>query len=206
MGSPRSARRVRRKRPPTTHSPIPLTRKQRLLLKEVQEFATLVNLDHGNILDYEPETRPTYLGLMKIRMVRGEVVIKYSLVDEYLSAIICNYFFRRKQRRSTFRRLWKTNRFRIFNHHVLDELYVLQKMRLVDAISPLPSDVKKAINRINALRNDLAHSFFPENRRHHMSNKKVTYDDVDIHTREGLERFLEDFARIRDCLEQRAFL
>jgi hypothetical protein len=59
-------------------------------------------------------------------------------------------------------------------------------MDVVHAIKPLPSDVRKAIQKINAVRNAFAHSFFPENRKEHRKNKKVLYGGTDIRTQQGL--------------------
>jgi hypothetical protein len=93
------------------------------------------------------------------QLVIGDVVSQYTLIDELLGEIICRYFFKTKQ--DHFGRLWRTEKFRIFAHHILDEMYLLKKMALVHAIKPLPSEVTKRLQKINAVRNALAHSFFP---------------------------------------------
>jgi len=48
--------------------------------------------------------------------------------------------------------------------------------------------------RINDVRNALAHSLFPENRRRYMADKKVTYNGRHLFTLEGVEAFNEDCA------------
>lgn len=93
----------------------------------------------------------------------------------------------------------------IFVHYMLDEAYLLQKMRTVDAIQKLPSSIRDAIERINALRNAIAHSFFPENRRQYARTKKVTYGKSDIFTKEGLEKMHRDFHVVSDYLWSRGF-
>src|SRR5215510_13564745 len=62
-------------------------------------------------------------------------------------------------------------------------MYLLKKMDVVHAIKPLPSDVIKAIRKINAVRNAFAHSLFPENRKEHRKNKQVLYGDTYPHSR-----------------------
>jgi hypothetical protein len=42
----------------------------------------------------------------------------------------------------------------------MDEMYLLKKLSVVEAIKDVPSEISKAIKRINDVRNDLAHSFF----------------------------------------------
>jgi hypothetical protein len=76
-------------------------------------------------------------------------------------------------------------------------------MEMVHAIKPLPSDVIKAVRKINAVRNAFAHSLFPENRKEHRKNKKVLYSDKDIRTDEGLRNFLADCRVAFTYLERR---
>jgi hypothetical protein len=72
---------------------------------------------------------------------------------------------------------------------------------VVDAIKPIPPEVKSAIHRVNDVRNALAHSFFPQNLRRYMVDGKVTYSGTHLFTINGLKKFLEDWVRIRDYLE-----
>jgi hypothetical protein len=98
---------------------------------------------------------------------------------------ICHYYFGKKR---SFPQLWKTKRFQLFNYHVLEELYPLQKLRLVKAIRPVPKQVSKSIESLNALRNGLAHAFFPENLR----KTKPTWKGKNIFSLEGAKLFMED--------------
>jgi hypothetical protein len=73
-----------------------------------------------------------------------------------------------------------------------DETYLLKKLSMVEAIKKVPTDVSKCIKRINDLRNALAHSFFPANRRRYMAEKKVTYQGLDLFSRAGVLKLRED--------------
>jgi hypothetical protein len=82
-----------------------LTPTQRRLLDEIKEISESVRMDHWNILNYEQEARTPILGIMKQKLIRGEIIMKYTLIDEFLSVIISNYYFRRDPKtQSTFRR------------------------------------------------------------------------------------------------------
>src|SRR5690348_11440935 len=162
-------------------------------------------MDHWNIEDYEPNSRTPALQVIKNQLIRGEIITKYALIDEYLTVIICRYFFRKPKQRQTFRQLWRTKRFKVFNHHMMDEIYLLPKIRIVHAIAEVPTEVRGNVERINALRNDIAHSFFPENRKAHMPNKKRLYRGLDIFTKAGVDKFLEDFRVVSNYLGRRAF-
>jgi len=135
---------------------------QRKLRAEIEEIATIVRMDHWAIADYEATARTTYLHAMKQQLVRGEIIQRYTLIDELLSVLICHFYFRKPGEDSSFQKLWKTKKFRVFNHYILDEMYVLGKMRVVNEIRALPRDVRENVERINALRNGIAHSFFPK--------------------------------------------
>ncbi len=74
----------------------------------------------------------------------------------------------------------------------MDKTYLLKKLSMVEAINKVPADVSKSIKRINDLRNALAHSLFPQNRRRYMAEKKVTHQGVDLFSRAGVVRFRED--------------
>jgi hypothetical protein len=182
-----------------------LTRAERRLQKHAEEIATIAKTDIWDIESYDPDARKAILQLAINTTVIGDVVSKYTLIDELLSVIICNFFFRRSKKDQTFRKLWKTKKFRTFVHYISDEIYLLQKMRIVHAITPLPSQVRSRIEAVNAVRNALAHSFFPENRRQYMAHKKVLYSGEDIRSKEGLAAFRIDFDLIWGELAKRAF-
>jgi hypothetical protein len=57
-----------------------LTRKQRRLLKELEDLTELFGLDYANIHEYEPEARSPVLEVMKDKLVRAQVIMWYTLV------------------------------------------------------------------------------------------------------------------------------
>src|SRR5262249_44288952 len=129
---------------------------------EVEDIASAICMDVWNVEEYDPESREARLQVMKDHLVRGEVIGLYTLIDEFLTNIICDFYFRRRKKGTSYRRLWKTKRFRIFVHHIMDETSLLKKLTIVDAIEAVPNEVRNEITRINTVRNALAHSFFPK--------------------------------------------
>jgi hypothetical protein len=182
-----------------------LTRRQRRLRAEIEDIACMANMDHWNILDYEEERRTSQLGLMKDQLVRGQIIMTYTFVDELLSSIIVNKYFTGPDKQFTYKQLWRTKKFQAFCHHVLDGMYLLGKMRLVHDLRAIPKEHRDTIDRLNALRNALAHSFFPQQRYQYRQHKKVVYRDLDIFTVQGFTRFQEDRQSIVDYLLKRAF-
>ena len=166
-----------------------LTTKQKELIKELDEITSLLSLDFQNIGEYEKEARTPYLNAAKDKIIRGQVIIWYTLIDEFLNMELCHYFFGKKQ---SFIKLWKTKKFQNFNHHILEELYLLQKLRFLKSIKKVPKNISGDIERINYLRNALAHSFFPEN----LKKSKPVYKGKNIFSLEGLNLLSEDFDKI----------
>src|SRR5437879_11654106 len=105
-----------------------LSATQRRLVREVNQIADLFNLRPSSILNEDPESWTPRLQLAKDQLVRSQVVVWYTLVDEFLNSRIAHYFF---SRRRSFPQLWRTKRFKLFNYHVLEELSLLQKVRFV---------------------------------------------------------------------------
>jgi hypothetical protein len=182
-----------------------LTPKQQRLQREIEDIASIMAMDHWNILDYDPEARTTRLDLMKNRLVRSDIIIKYTLIDEFLTVIIVHFYFPRRNKDATFRELWRTKKFRVFNHYLMDETYLLNKVKIVRTIEEIPSNIRNIIEGINALRNAVAHSFFPENRRQYASYKKVIYKGADVYTLAGVQRLSDDFDIVSEYLIKRAF-
>jgi hypothetical protein len=186
---------------------VSLTRKQRQLRKEIEKIASAIGMDHWNIEEYDDpsEYRTEVLKGMKDRLVRSEVVMRYTLLDEFLTDIICDYYFPRKKRQVSYPTLWKTKPFQVFVHYIMEETYLHKKMAIVHAIKAIPRDVSSAIARINDVRNALTHSFFPEHRRRYMADRKVMYKGVHLFTVEGVEKFGEDYNLAQKYLVKRVY-
>jgi hypothetical protein len=185
---------------------VALTPAQKKLRSEIVEIAKAARMDFWNIEKYEqpPFDRTALLKIMKDKLVRSHVIIKYALIDEYLTDIICNYYFHRQAaKNATFRQLWRTKRFKLFVHYLMDETFLLKKLSLVEAIRDVPTDVSSAVKRLNDIRNALAHSLFPENRRRYMAGKKVMYSGTHLFTLEGIEKLNQDCAVAENWLRKK---
>jgi hypothetical protein len=183
-----------------------LTRAEKKLRSEIEDIASSVEMDIWNIEQHERGLDRVYaLQEMKRKFVRAEIVTRYTLIDEFLTCIICDYYFHRPNKAISYRSLWKTTHFKIFVHFLMDEVFVLKKLAAVEAITKVPRDVSTAIKRINDVRNAFAHSFFPENRRRYMREKKIIYRGSDLFTLKGVETFQEDYEVARAFLAPRIF-
>lgn len=180
-----------------------LTRTQKRLIDELDKITSAAGLDYWNILDRDPRYDPhrtVVLQAIMREIVRGEVVSQYTLIDEHLGSRICHYLFDN----SRFDRLWRTKKFERFNYFVLEKMSMLEKLAFVKDVYILPKAIAADIEAINAIRNALAHAFFPENLRVYRTkrgagSRTVTgprYKGVDIFTFDGVDRFLDDSHRV----------
>jgi len=134
--------------------------------------------------------------------VVGAVVTEYTLLDEILSTLICKQYFKK---RAKWFLLWNKKKFRTFVLYVLDEMYLLKKMKVVHAFKPLPKEVRETLRKVNAVRNAMAHSFFPENRKEYRASGKVLYSGKDMRTAEGMQLFMDDCHRAWVYLARRTY-
>ena len=181
-----------------------LTRKQRRLVKDLDEISRIVVHNYHDVLEMRREVRTDVLAVTIREIIRGEVITQYTLIDEYLAAEICRYFFASYE----FPRLWKTKRFERFNYFVVEKLSLMEKVALVRDVRRVPKSVREIVESVNALRNALAHAFFPENLRayrmkgHPAPRKPIvaTYKGIDIFSVAGLQRFMDNVHKVHDYL------
>ena len=168
---------------------IRLTKKQRELVGELRHLMSSLGLDPAEIVaEADPEARTTCLKLAKDQSIRGGILLKYVLMDELLSAVICWHYFGKKR---SFQQLWKTKGFKSFNYFILERLYLLQKLDLIKSIHDIPGWVSSELAALNDLRNGTTHSFFPQNRR-----RKPEWKGHSVFMQTGFDRFLEDMQKL----------
>lgn len=181
-----------------------LTAKQRRLTRELVEISKLVRVDYWNILQRERAARTPVLEVMKRELIRGEVVGQYTLIDDLLSTELCRYFLPGKNLIVQ----WKTRKFRRFNYYVIERLYLTQKLAFLKDVYNVPRPISSKIEEINALRNAMAHAFFPENLRAYQMKGRpsprkpitVRYRGHDLFTAAGVKNFVDDCSEVVDFL------
>lgn len=183
---------------------VSFTRLEHRLKNEAEAIGRLAQVNFWDAEEWERgQERQARLRVVIHTMVVGAVVKQYTLFDEILSDTILKYYFKAKGTKRFI--LWRQKSFRTFVHFMLDEMYLLKKMEIVNAVKPLPKEVRETLRKVNAIRNSLAHSFFPENRKEHKRAGAVLYDGKDIRTSEGLEKFLSDCHEAWVYLAKRAY-
>jgi len=183
---------------------MPLTARQKTKVRELNEIAKLIGVDFWNAENSSDDNsvKNVLLELAKDKLIRSGVIYSYVLIDELLCELIARYFF---DPRKTSIQLWKTERFKMFNYHVLEGMPLLRKLALVKEYHDIPKPIEEIIVLTNTIRNAVAHSFFPMNKRDFKKTGKVTYKGKDIFTLDGLKRFDDDINKAVGCLSNLAF-
>lgn len=164
-----------------------LTRTDKRKVKELDEFAAIARIDYWHFDEYDdPHQRRAYYDLARDRMVRVVIVSHYVFLDELLTNLIGRHYFGAKRSEM---KLWKTARFRNFQYHIMEELSLMKKLALVKAFKSVPSRIEEIVRLTNVLRNAVAHSFFPTNKRDFKRTKKVTYKGQDVYSVDGMRLF-----------------
>src|SRR5262249_20457201 len=161
---------------------VTLTKKQRALQEEVFHLLKWLRIA-PDLTEIDPALRTDCLTWAKRELIISAVLGQYLLMDEHLNNEMCREFFPRR----TYSALWRTERFRAFNYYILERLFLVQKVQFVRTCIRLPRKIYKDILALNDLRNALAHSFFPENRR-----VKPEWKGTDIFSFAGVSQFVED--------------
>jgi hypothetical protein len=175
---------------------VKLTRRQSQLIEEVNHLLNLLKLS-PEVSQVDPEFRTTHLNLAKQGLVISTVLGRYLFMDELLNDIICRDFFSRNR---PYPKLWRTKKFKAFNYYILEKIYLVQKAEFVRNRIRMPKKVYKDLLALNDLRNALAHSFFPENRR-----VKPGWKGADIFSPSGFEQFFNDMVETQDFFLNRIY-
>ncbi len=171
---------------------INLTRYQRKIFQRYKSFLEVAGLDPEKVMDLtasNPDAIVPVLELMINQVVRSTVVLEYTFVDEQLNYTLNHHFFGRGKKYLIAR---KTKCFRSFQI-VLQQIYILQKLSVIQTFKEVPKHVTSKIYALNDLRNGIAHTFFIEGLR----ESKRTYKGINIFSPKGLELFLDDMHKVR---------
>lgn len=174
-----------------------LTRAQKNNISEIDQIVELAGLDYKNIEEFEQDARISVLRNIKDQLVRSVIIMDYVLIDEHLCQILVNYYFGNN---ASPIKLWKTKKFKLFNYFVLEKLYLVNKLDHAKEIINIPANIMAKIKKINDLRNSIAHSFFPDNRR-----VKIQYDNKSVYDLVGFKKYQEDVDDVMKYLAKKVW-
>jgi hypothetical protein len=166
---------------------VALTPDQTKALEELHVISTIVGYDLEMIRDpARADWVSADINDSREMIIRGYLVTEFTVLDELMDRYLLRYFLE-EDLDSSLGELRDAERGMNFIHHVLQNLYLLQKFALFEKVEQPPMSVRQYIQRVNDLRNAVAHTFVIEKRR-----SAPTYKGLDIFSIDGLTQFALD--------------
>jgi hypothetical protein len=166
-----------------------LSATQQSELDELKEMSKFSEIDFSKFATMTTTDFNLRMRQAKDRCVRAAVIEAYVMIDEMLNRIISSHF------------LGKTaSKAKLFKEYVLDELYILKKLALVQQFHDLDKGVASSIKQLNDVRNAVAHGFDPKKRRQFVDKGGVLFKRKDLYTPAGHQFFRKDMASVMKIL------
>jgi len=173
-----------------------LTPKQKRLMEELDSIYSLIGLDYWAIGKHLREDRTGVLEYQRRQVITGEIIFEYTFVSELVDAAVCIYFFKLGKGRVP----WGSEKLQRFNDYILEGRSLIQKFKIVKSVYEIPKSIGRDVERLNALRNVVAHKCFSGGPGDWSGEVKAVYKGRDIFTLEGIKMFREDMMRVVDFL------
>lgn len=161
-----------------------LTKKHRQLLRDIDGLIREMGLSPEQVLsDWAGDSEGITAHLTRIveHLVRAEIIGQYTYMDELLAMELVRHMFRGS-------RIGPRSRPRRTFWNVLRELYLLQKLRVIQSYRHVAKSVTGIIGAVSELRNTAAHEFgLGFSRR-----RAVRYKGLSLFKAEGVERLQAD--------------
>lgn len=167
------------------------------LVEELDSIFELLEINYRELSQTITDRKQARLHLQGIKnqVIRGQVIKDYTWIDEWLNMEIRDYLFPRGEPKN----IRRTKKFQNIEHYLLQELYPLQKLRFVTKFTKIPKPIVEIVNKVNILRNGLAHAFYPEE----FIKSKPEYKGKNIFELEGLRFYMEDMWKVKNYVYKR---
>ncbi len=124
------------------------------------------------------------------KMVIGQVVRIHVEIETIIDSIIAKYYVRQRQHEAS-------HKYEGFRANVLKNLAFRSKLKILEDILPIPSDIKSIIMAITSARNDLAHNFDPVD----FKWTKGSYKKKTLFSGNAMETLLADYIKVYNFFE-----
>lgn len=179
-----------------------LTAKQKRLMKELGDIFSVIGMDYWEMEKYPKKDWTGLLGLKKRQAITGRVVMEYTIINDLLNDEILEYFFGvgegSIESQLDAMRWWESGKYQEFDRYILERVSLLDKLKFVKKIHGIPKSIVGDVEKLNRLRNVVAHGFYFENMEDYEVLRKAVYKGKDVFTLEGIKVFVEDTQRVRE--------
>jgi len=174
------------------------TRKINKRIKEVEWFFELSGL--GSLKE-KSEGIMIFPNLdsQQRQLVNNIILNTYLQINSKFDILVSNFFFNHCQNNyEPVVEITTSDRFKVFQSYILDEMPFLRKLSILKTFITIPKEVIKNIEKINDLRNAIAHSLIPEKLR----NDRTLYSGKSIYTKDGIKVFDKESRKTLNFLQK----
>ncbi len=166
---------------------------------EIDSLLKLVNLQ--KITDKGPSDIYTFTNLegQKRQLIRMMILESYLQIDAKMSILVTDFLFHHCQdKHEDMVKITNSKEYLVFTDKLLKEMPFIRKVVVIKGFIAVPSDITSNLNKINDLRNAIAHSLIPEN----LGNERVLYKGKKVFSLEGAKLFNKDVSKIMTYLQK----
>ena len=163
---------------------------QQRIISDIKGIIEIMGANWEEIINFEKEARTPMLENIKDFYVRGQIIYDYVFIDEMLNVIILHHFTNGQTKKNGELR-----------EYILEKMYISQKLDLIKNFIKLPRNFENCIRALNSIRNGMAHSFSPKNRK----RDKPLWKGEDIYKYHVFERYADEIKATCEFLVSKAF-
>lgn len=177
------------------------TREQKVN-KHKNEIRKLKELNGLNdILDTSEKNTYTFSQLegQKRQLITVLILNSYLQIDAKMSILVANFFFHHCSKEwEVVQKVVNSKEFLVFSKKLLNEMPFLRKVSVIKEFVVIPKDTLTTINKLNDLRNAIAHSLMPEQ----LGEERVKYKGKLIFTLTGAKLIKQDVGKVMSFLQK----
>jgi hypothetical protein len=167
--------------------------------KEIGNLLKIVGLE--KIEDGGPRDIYTFTNLegQKRRLIRMMILEDYLQIDSKMSILVTDFLFHHCQKEyEDMLKVTTSKEYLVFTDKLLKEMPFLRKVAVIKGFLSVPSDIVSGLNKINDLRNAIAHALIPES----LGEERVLYKGELIFSLKGAKLFNKDTTKIMTYLQK----
>ncbi len=154
-----------------------------------------------DILDTSEKNTYTFSRLegQKRQLITVLILGAYLQIDAKMSILVANFFFHHCSKEwEVVQKVTNSKEFLVFSKKLLNEMPFLRKISIIKEFVSIPKEMLTTINKLNDLRNAIAHSAIPEQ----LGEDRVKYKGKLIFSLLGAKLIKQDVKKVMSFLQK----
>lgn len=150
-------------------------------------------------MDFSSQTSIGDLIEIKEKIIRWHIVMTHTYLDYLITEKINRHYFK-MWNISLLNKISKDKKVKTFNHQIMEWLWFLKKLEVLKELSLITENDYNTIQKINSLRNSLAHIFDFWTSKKHNQDWTIKYKNNDIFEISWIQIYNFDYNNILSAL------